>query len=152
MAMSRLKPDASPRPRTPGAGTWPALMRRVFDLDVLGNIALTAPDASRRRARERFTLWHESPAGTRHASIDVLLQGRARRRRGISRTMPGEVRCEQRLSNDEAAGQSSASVLRRHSTCSSAAFHRRSSSAATSRFRASTAWYCSEARRASYSA
>jgi Putative transposase len=27
--------DASPRPRTPGAGTWPALMRRVFDLDVL---------------------------------------------------------------------------------------------------------------------
>jgi hypothetical protein len=48
-----------------------ALMRRVFDLDVLGNIALTAPDASRRRARERFTLWHGSPAGTRHASIDV---------------------------------------------------------------------------------
>jgi hypothetical protein len=27
--------DASPRPHTPGAWTWPALMRRVFDLDVL---------------------------------------------------------------------------------------------------------------------
>jgi hypothetical protein len=27
--------DAGPRPRTPGAWTWPALMRRVFDLDVL---------------------------------------------------------------------------------------------------------------------
>ncbi|HEV8307893.1 MAG TPA: hypothetical protein VGW35_09515 [Methylomirabilota bacterium] len=27
--------DASPRPHTPGAWPWPALMRRVFDLDVL---------------------------------------------------------------------------------------------------------------------
>ena len=27
--------DASPRPLPPGAWTWPALMRRVFALDVL---------------------------------------------------------------------------------------------------------------------
>jgi hypothetical protein len=32
---TRPRPEVDASPRTPGAWTWPALMRRVFDLDVL---------------------------------------------------------------------------------------------------------------------